>query len=368
MPESPVFTPLGEPSLEARVRSDLAVIARRVEENLGNRLSLLLLGGGYGRGEGGGYCDSGGSWRAYNDYDLLAIVRGVAPLALPALRTRLGSLACELERELGLEVEISPLRREELPRLPFTMMWCELFGAHRILVGKPLVPGDLPPMPPAELPMEEGVRYLTNRGALLLWALREELPPDRVWKFVHKAWLAAGAAVLIGQRRFDIGYSRRQSALEKLEPAEVAMPLLAERHAQAVKARLRPQSPPGREELDQRLDEAREGLLAAWRWLEERRAGRPLTSWPEYAERRGLFQEPVSRFPGLLLRQVRSFGASGLRPLYLSREHPRTRVSRVLPLLLAARETAPAASRLLGCAPDWPAAASKCLEVWRTLN
>ena len=368
MPDAP-YTALADPALEARIASDLRRITAKVREALGPSLSVLLLGGGLGRGEGGGVRNSDGSWKPYNDYDLFAVVEGVSRLGMGRLRAELIQVAAGLEKELGVEVELSPIRREGLGRLPFTMMWCELFAAHRVLAGDPGVLAAIPPMPAGELPLVEAARYLTNRSALLLWALAEPLPPDRVWKFVHKAWLASGAAFLIGRRQFTVGYAARQRRMDEARAKGDPVPLLlVERHGEAAQARLEATLPPPADRLTSLVAEARDGVLEAWKGVEETRTGEKISSWDAYAARPGLFSEPLSLLPSMAVRNLLLLGRRGLVPLSSLREHPRTRVTRVLPALLEKRAPTPETSHLLGGGATWADAASRCLALWRRAN
>jgi hypothetical protein len=367
------FTDCREPDLEKRIAADLARIREVVEGSVGSSLVALLLGGGFGRGEGGGIRNESGGWEPYNDYDLVAVVRDVPRWRLGRVREDLMALAGSLEKSLGIEVELSPLRSEDLPRLPFTMMWCELFAAHRLIAGDERSLRRVPAMPPAELPMIEGTRYLTNRAALLLWARAEAMPPGRVWKFVHKAWLAAGASVLIGSRAFVVGYGARQRRLEELGAGGGAVPglpasLLVERHREAAAARLVATDPPPEDRLEESVEEARAAILAVWRWLEERRAGRAFADWNGYAAAPGLFPEPVSVLPATVARNFLLLRKSAFTPPFCLVEHPRTRVSRVLPGLLAGEEPGATTRRLLGGGSTWGEAARRCLALWRRAN
>lgn len=362
------FTPLGEPELEAHIARDLARIVDVVTAAMGSRLRTLLLGGGYGRGEGGGLRDANGVWRPYNDYDLFAIVGGVPRWRLPKLRTELQEFAQQLEAELGVEVELAPLRQEDLSHLPNTMMWCELLGAPRVLAGDAAVLADAPRLAPAELPLVEGVRYLTNRGALLLWAQAEDMPDERRWKFVQKAWLAVGAALLIARHEFRVGYGARHEALQRLQPVTVeSVPRLIERHGDAVEARVRPRPAPAPMVVAERLGESVEALLSAWRYLEGVRLQTSLSTWDEYAVRPGLFAERWMSVPLLSINSVRIRGVRALNIVTI-REHPRTLVSRVLPSLLASREVSPEVRALLHSAANWQSAAESCLALWRRAN
>ena len=373
MGEERPFTECREPELEQRIGEDLARIREVVEGSVGSSLVALLLGGGFGRGEGGGIRNESGGWEPYNDYDLVAVVRDLPRQRLGRVRADLTALAGSLERSLGIEVELSPLRSEDLPRLPFTMMWCELFAAHRVISGNERSLRAVPAMPPADLPLIEGTRYLTNRAALLLWARAESMAPGRVWKFVHKAWLAAGAAALIGNRAFVVGYGARQRGLEALGAGGSVVPglpahLLVERHREAASARLVATEPPPESRLNESVEEARAAILAIWRWLEERRTGRAFAGWSEYAVAPGLFPEPASAIPATVARNLLLLGKEGIVPFRCLLEHPRTRVSRVLPGLLAGEEPGEATRRLLGGGAGWPDAAGRCLALWRRAN
>lgn len=364
MAEPAPFTALGEPDLERRVAADVAHLAAAVSSALGSSLRALLLGGGYGRGEGGGRRDADGTWRPLNDYDLVAVVDGVRRWQLGRLRERLGRLAELLAEELNLEIELSPLRVDDLPRLPFTMMWCELFAEPRVIAGDPRALDGRRRLAPAELPQLEAVRYLGNRAALLLWSRLEPLPPERAWKFVAKAWLAAGAAALIGTGEFAVGYAARQRRLESLSPGDLPPVVdLPARHAAAVAERLAPSAPPA--SLDAEVEAAVAGLLATWRWCEGRRLGWEPARWGDYALRPGSFREGKLAAAGNLMRQLRAFGLSGIRPGWAALEPPRARVARTLPTALAG-EGIDAACRLLACEPAQ--VPGTCLALWRRFN
>jgi hypothetical protein len=358
------FTALDDAGLDGRIRSDLDQIAAAVRDHLGPSYRALVLGGGYGRGEGGSVV-ADDRLEPYNDYDLFVVVEGVRRLDLAAMRADLRALGGKLEESIGLEVELAPLRVEDLPRLPFTMMWCELIHGHTVVDGDPSIMGTAASMPPDEMPLFEGLHYLSNRSALLLWAMVEDLPPGRVWKFIHKAWLAVGAALLIAEGRFEVGYGRRMDALAALDmEAGERLELLRRRYQEASAARLRPTDPPSPAEIEQRLCEARYAALSWWGWFEARRTGLPVTDWMRYAVRDGLAPEAATAAPMMVLRHVRLMGLAGLKPLVVAAEHPRMRTIRALPALLDGQE-GPALAALVGGGADHRAMALRCLELWR---
>ena len=359
------FTDLHSSELELRITRDLERIADVGEHYLGDHFHTLVLGGGYGRGEGGGR-QRGDAWEPYNDYDLFVIVKGVPAWRRGSLRTEVAALGRSLEEELDLEVELSAVRAEDLKTLPFTLMWCELVGGHHVVRGSRDALRAVPEMAPGTMPLFEGVHYLSNRAALILWSMVEDLGADRTWKFIHKAWLAIGAAALIGDERFQVGYDQRLHGLEDQMPEGLAgIPMLLERYREAAQARKQPTPAPCAEIVAERRQEVTQALLVCWRWLEQRRSGREFPDFKSYAEVPGLFEEPWSDRPMNVVRQLRLLGPAGLRPSRAVAEHPRTRPIRAIPALLEGRLSPPAITRLVGGEGDWTTSARRCLDIWR---
>ena len=359
------FTALGSTELENRIASDLEHIADVVEDRLGKRFDALVLGGGYGRGEGGGR-HRDGTWEPFNDYDLFVVLKGLPAWRRSSARSEMAALGRSLEDTLGLEVELSAVRAEDLSSLPFTMMWCELVGGHHVVRGSSEVLRAAPEMASSRLPLFEGVHYLSNRAALILWSLVEDLGADRTWKFVHKAWLAVGAAALIAEGRFAVGYGRRLAALERSTPEALGSPPnLLERYREASEARQQPAPAPAVEVVEERLREVTRALLICWRWLEGLRVGTQFADFGQYAATPHLFEEARTQRPLNVLRHLRLLGSAGLRPSLAITEHPRTRPIRAIPALLEQRQLSRAVAQLVGGADDWNAAARRCVELWR---
>jgi hypothetical protein len=359
------FTDFGNAELELRIAGDLERIADVAQEHLGDRFHTLVLGGGYGRSEGGGRQRSD-AWEPYNDYDLFVIVDGVPAWRRSSLRSEIAALGRSLEEELNLEVELSAIRAEDLSTLPFTMMWCELLGGHHVVRGTHDALRAAPEMAPDQLPLFEGVHYLSNRAALILWGLVEDLGADRTWKFIHKAWLAIGAAALIGDGRFRIGYDLRLQEIEdKLPEGFDGIPMILERYREAAHARKRPTPAPAAGIVEERRQEVTQALLVCWRWLEKRRIGREFPGFEDYASAPHLFSEPWPDRPMNVVRQLRLLGSAGLQPAGVTTEHPRSRPIRAIPALLEQRRLSPAVARLVGGGSNWTAAARRCIELWK---
>ena len=114
-----------------RVERDLATITARVRDAFGKDLVTLLLVGGYARGEGGAVGD-GPEAAAFNDYDLVAVVREVTP-AITAIAASVGA---SLSERVGVEVDLWPMSRDAIARPPATLFWLDVaLGGVKVLCG-----------------------------------------------------------------------------------------------------------------------------------------------------------------------------------------------------------------------------------------
>ena len=194
------MAPLGTEAFHLRMEEDLALLTERVAKALGSNLVCLILGGGYGRGEGA-VSRMSGREMPYNDLDLFLVVRNIRK------RVDLESVSREFEHRLGIDVDFSrPLTLQAVKALPHTLMWHDLLLGHRVLSGSP---DFLKLNAPAQLkeppPRGEAVRLLLNRGVGLLWAdrVRKDLEPapdrDFVRRNYFKAALALGRAAFLAR-------------------------------------------------------------------------------------------------------------------------------------------------------------------------
>jgi hypothetical protein len=343
----------------ARLDATLRRLAADVEKELGSALFALILGGGYGRGEGGVVMVAGQE-RPYNDLDLVLVLKrrlSREQASLTALRER-------YSRELGIEVDVSrPLTPDDIRAWPTKLMWFDLLHGHVVLSG----PSDvLQALAPERLrhplPAIEASHLLLNRGAGLLWALRVnaglEPPadPDFGRRNLFKCALACGDALLIAYGTFTTPYEGRDRRLAELfaglpGPAPAGLLPLYE---QALRFKFRPDDVPA-----QAPDEA--ALRAVGRqWgqvllaVETRRTGREWSSLDAYVAWAGVREqaENVLRcWPRNLCRNAQ-MGRFSVR-------HLREALYRELPGLLGLCGTK---------LPDWPARSAAFLRVWSRCN
>ncbi len=206
------FTVTGSPELETVISRQLDAVLRDLLDALpGKRLDALVLGGGYGRGEGGAYRTEGGPDRPYNDYDLV-LVHGErnATSLLPGVHT----VEQTHRQATGLHVDVMPIHRARIPRLPPALTWYELGKGHRVLWGAATGLGALRRRTLRDVHPSEWGRLLMNRAAGLVfaqWVRRGQAcsvaagePLDAfVTRQIEKAWLAVGDVWLAERGLYD---------------------------------------------------------------------------------------------------------------------------------------------------------------------
>jgi hypothetical protein len=220
-----VRAPLGGPELNALINRELEIVKAEVLERIPPRdIAAIILGGGYGRGEGGAAVSPDGSLSPFNDYDMFLISENVSPPRKRAMQKTLREISDELRGKLTVDADFGVIKtRRELPRQPFTLMWCDLAAGHEVLRGDRDILRALPPMPPGKLPLREGIFLLLNRGAGLLLAKEsmESGEPDAefIVRNINKALAACGDFALIKEGRHSCFASERVRRFEERPPA-----------------------------------------------------------------------------------------------------------------------------------------------------
>ncbi len=218
----PPFDPeacVTEIAAAVRTRLDSLPAACRAE------MAAVVLGGGYGRGEGGVFTAADGAQRLYNDLDFFLFTRSAPGRGGRAQwRARLAPVERELSKQYQVEVEFGPATGlDELERLAPTLMYQELIRGMRPVWGDPAaVIHTLPELPWRSLPRSEGARLLLNRGAGLLLAARrmgagetagDPAARDFAVRNIHKAATAVGDAWLLARNRYEFGLRNRLALL-----------------------------------------------------------------------------------------------------------------------------------------------------------
>lgn len=338
------YTLDGGSDIEQRIAMDQELIAKRVRQAVPARhFTSLVLMGGYGRGEGG-YTMHDGVPAPYNDYDYFLVVKSMTRKQARRLQQELQPLAHQLSNEVGIEVDLAVLRKEQLSRLPKTLMNAEMQWGHSVIAGDQQVLTSMPEMPIDDLARGEFVRLLNNRGSLLLLNARQLSSKgdsmnsnDReiFFKYLFKAVLACGDALLAANDRYHPSYMEKLARIQSLE--ELPVSDFIEMYQEAVDQKFHPDhQPDSHQDLIDWQNKVVDCWLKTLSYFESRRLGTEVPDWNTYASAsipKGQLES--SAMLRNILITVRDYGLShGLRHLRWSLRYPRERLIAVLPGLL----------------------------------
>ncbi|MHB9139042.1 MAG: hypothetical protein ACYC4Q_06540 [Victivallaceae bacterium] len=217
------YTVYGSEELEKKIDSLMELIAIRVVEIVGRHdLAALVLGGGYGRGEGGVLTDEKGEMRLYNDFDFFVITDNVSSSRRRAVNRQLRNLSTELSAVAGIDVDFGPAKNASgLSSIEFTMMWQELKHGHKVVYGPANILEALPDFDLNNMPHEELAKLMLNRGTGLLLARQrmrktdlKDDDVDFIARNIWKAVMACGDAYLALHNTFSYSYRRRSELFD----------------------------------------------------------------------------------------------------------------------------------------------------------
>lgn len=338
---SPRFTLDGSQVLEARLGQVCAQVLEGVRAIVpGERLEGLMLGGGYGRGEGGVLRTAQGD-RPYNDLEFYVMVRGQSVLAERQFRPHLAELGHRLSPAAGLEVEFKVITFAKLRQSAPSMFHYDLLAGHRWLFGDDsLLAGCEHHREASRIPLHEATRLLMNRCSGLLFSAerlqRAQFGPedaDFVGRNLAKAQLALGDAVLVAHGQYTWSCRARRERLGRLGLTEWWRNEVLVHHAAGVEFKLHPiVTTARREALANRHRGLTDLALQVWLWLERRRLGRPFRSPRDYTLAADNLCPETLPWKNLLLN-ARSFGLRGVASRSALR-YPRERLFRALCVLL----------------------------------
>jgi hypothetical protein len=340
------------------------------------RIEALVLGGGYGRGEGGVLSTASGD-QPYNDLEFYLFLRGNRLLNERLYRCPLLELAEALTRSTGVHVEF---KIESLPRMRATgptMFSYDLVSRHVVMLGgEETFEGCEHHLDPAAIPASEATRVLFNRCSGLLLArerLRQETitaeDADFVGRNLAKAQLALGDAVLTICGLYHWSCRERHARLRRLQlpnPLPWFRPVV-HHHGLGALFKLHPQQEKdGRAGFLRRWEEIQDLAGSVWLWVESSRLGVPFSSMRDYALHSGRKCAESPAWRNLLLN-LRTFGFPALLDAS-SRRYPRERLYNALALLLwdeDALETEAALRRLCGQLRTKGAEWQECLSAYQ---
>ncbi|MDD6337101.1 MAG: hypothetical protein PUC15_01780 [Lentisphaeria bacterium] len=217
------FSQKQDPRVEKLISEAIAGIAAAFAASPeSSSVRAVVLGGGYGRGEGGATPDG----MPYNDLDFFVVMKGARATA--GLRKLLDSISAEWGAKLAIDVDFCCVDSvRALCKDASTLMIQELFAGGNVIFGDCDVFDGVPVRPFSEIPWTEGARLLLNRGAGLLFARQRRDDPaqaDFVRRNIHKAALGCGDAILVVHHDYRRTGTERLEALRKYHEASWLVP------------------------------------------------------------------------------------------------------------------------------------------------
>jgi hypothetical protein len=303
------------------------------------KVHALVLGGGYGRGEGGVLKTPAGD-KPYNDLEFYIIHAGSDLFAEKLYGAKIHHVGEELTRQAGIEVEFKLLSLDKLRKSPVTMFYHDLVAGHRQIYGsESWLAGCDQQRAAHRIPLYEATRLLMNRCSGLLYS-QEKLSraeftaadADFVGRNLAKAKLALGDVFLAMRGQYHSSCRERHKRLRKLEAEnalqgfESIVPL----HAEGVEFKLHPiQSTQPAGALRAELESLKKISRQLWLALESRRLNHAFSDVIEYCfDVRDKCPETDSRRNRLI--NARRFGTREM----LNSRYPRERLFNTLPILL----------------------------------
>ena len=344
------FTVDGGQELESRLAKTCSEVLAAVQKLIPQeKLEALVLGGGYGRGQGGVRKTKSGE-KPYNDLEFYVFVRGNVHVSERNYHAPLHELGERLSSDAGLHVEFKVYSIDKLRDSPVSMFTYDLVAGHKVIFGGEEIFQECQHhLIARDIPLHEATRLLFNRCSGLLLAkdfLRNpELTPEQqdfVGRNIAKAQLAFGDAVLAVYGRYHSNCLERAERLNK-NPSDFGPPALGEIqrvHAMGVDFKLHPsRTRASRAELLESHAQSSKLGLQLWLWVESRRLDRPFTTAQEYA------LSPVSKCPESVpwrnaLLNLRTFGPGKIFDRNNFR-YPRERLLNALSLMLWDEATSP---------------------------
>ena len=234
------FTVHNDHEVDAVVEKHLSHIVERLK--LIPSVRSIILGGGFGRGEGSVLIDQAGI-RPINDYDIFVVVSDDD-------KTDCTAMSNIIAKEIGMRmIDIIPVTYSALPTLPATQFYYDLKYGSRHLWGEYIL--DLiPEYEEGHVDPEAGRTLLMNRLICAIEAYSEkfeqgQLTRDEGFFLLNQTGKVISAcveALLIKKGRYHHSYRKRQEIFEAEFPGKKS---LIQLNKKATDFKLRPVMTPG---------------------------------------------------------------------------------------------------------------------------
>ncbi len=313
------YTLDGSDELENSLSEICQEIGQRITEIVPkNRFQALLLGGGYGRGEGGVLKTADGD-APYNDLEFFLLIKGHPRLNEKRFGAAIHALEHQMSEKLGIEVEFKIISLEKLASSPSNMFYYDLICGHQVTAGNPeILKACAHHSDSSKIPLHEATRLLMNRCSSLLFAAERLARPvftqedlDFSARNIAKAQLALGDVILTTLGQYNWSCVERHRRLANIQEPTLPMAELISFHEAGVAFKLRPNPSASDHESLQNLHQAvTKAAWAVWKWQEQKRLGITIDSPIHYTSSINKCSETAA-WKNALIR-LRAFGVSGL--------------------------------------------------------
>ncbi len=354
------FTVDGSASLETRLKKLCDLSLQAIESIIpkGN-LEAVLLGGGYGRGEGGVLKLFDGD-HPYNDLEFFVMVKGGSVWSLdrkygPALH----EIGERMSPDAGLDVEFKIFSLPRLRQASVNMFYYDLVARSRWILGEEkMLHGCEHHLNAKSIPLHEATRLLMNRTSGLLFSkdklnlsTRSEFDKDFIGRNLSKLDLAFGDVVLTSQGLYHWSCIERKRRLEtELQERANNYPADFQQLLQPYQIAVEFKQHPTRsdsttwEQLESAWEQRRQLSEQVWIWLESKRLGADFKSGTDYANWSGNLCPESNPLKNCLIN-LKTFKSQALkRPIF---RYPREFLFRSLALALWDQPNLQAASNQL---------------------
>jgi hypothetical protein len=220
-----LYTVYGDSAFDKKISTDMELVSKSILSVIPcDDIAAIILGGGYGRGEGG-VVIKGNSMSLYNDYDMFLVTNDISKNKKKEYAEKVFEISEKLGEQIGVDVDFGPLKNiSELRKMPFTLMYYELKEGHKVIYGDKNILDNLPLYSIGNLPTTEALNLMLNRGVGLMLAgerLKNKKPSQEDNEFIErnifKAIMAAGDIFLMSEKNYSYSYVDRLNSIESFK-------------------------------------------------------------------------------------------------------------------------------------------------------
>lgn len=200
------FVAVDSPAMDRLVEETIAGVGADIEALAIPRLRGVVLGGGYGRGEGGVFVGEDGKESLYNDLDFYVVAEdGSTDADIAAIGEALAPVSKKWTAQLGVDVDFCTAKTPwRLKHDQERVMIQELIHGYvdvAGLKGEELFAG-VERREPDAFPWMEAARLMMNRGAGLILAMESD-DENFIVRNINKCVLGTGDARLIARGEYS---------------------------------------------------------------------------------------------------------------------------------------------------------------------